>query len=189
MTDGPQKSLPMNLRWRQAASAIANQNSSRSEIMDALGRALRTPTNERAIARVRNLMQPDGQGILFALNETSIQSAIDGLGPEATGSSFCQSLIDACQALALSDHGWSTIVGEAVKIAVGVELANHMHGMTEHWFRQAKPQEAMRFRERCVELRRTADLSALAERPAAPSGHTAGASSRRSSGLDEGVSL
>lgn len=189
MTDGPQKSLPMNLRWRRVAAAIANQNSSHAEIMDALGRALRTPINEKAIAKIRSLSESEDQGTLFAPNETIIQSAIYGLGPEATGSSFCQSLLDACQALAVSDQGWSTVAGEAVKIAVEAELANHFHGMTEHWFRQDKPQVATRFRERCKEVQRTADLSALVERVAAPVRQTAGLPSHQRSGLDEGVSL
>src|SRR5579871_4786660 len=148
MTDGPQKSLPMNNSWKRASGKLANINSTLSEATDAVLAALIPLVNRGFVDRVQNLLSPVGQGTLFAGDPVALKSGLLGLEADVAGSTFARSVIDCCAARIQGQQDGSEILTQAVAHALAAEAISHFRGMVEHWSRKA-PREAGALRRRC----------------------------------------
>jgi hypothetical protein len=161
MTDGPQKSLPMNRNWKRVAERLANENSSVEEVVEAVSQALMTSERIRIIDRLRSLIAPGAQGSLFLGDTRAMLSGVRTLGYDAA-SSFARNIMDFCEAnLAASRDSFAVFQG-AVAYALKSEAESHFRGITEHWFRKA-PQAGGSMRRRCLAAGTAMDFAGISE--------------------------
>ena len=189
MSDGPHKSLNMRRAWKRVAERASNAAFDDAERNEALAAALHddwvTEVPQRLVARLRDIFG-DARGALF--DELLIKQ-LEGLRDDITGGPLAIALLDCAMQAAQRGYRGDQALVRAAGDALRQRAESGSRQVEEHSLRASPGQGVEGVRNRIDDAIARLDAAAVARRCIGRDDGKPSRTSRKKTGIDDGVSL
>ncbi len=187
MTDGPLKSLVIDPYWKRVAKAASNNNFTPQEVADLIQDAILSKIDISIVDRIHNTLTDSNS--LFNSDQENVIAQLEALRYQCPGT-IVSELIDIARDQVERGNIGLDASHTAVQILVDEVCPRYIRQIEEHWTRKGTNRSARNMRERLGSGKALIDSRALAGSMInRRNGESNLQSSRKQSGLDDGVSF